>query len=87
MNEVRIADLKAHLSEHLRGVRRGRSLAVLDRNTPIARIVPYSNDAGKLSIYHPQRDPAKLREIPLPPPLKGDVDIVSLLLDERQGER
>jgi len=41
MSNVRIADLKARLSEHLRAVRRGRSLTVLDRDTPIARIVPY----------------------------------------------
>ena len=32
---IGIADLKAHLSEHLHAVRKGRSLTVLDRNTPV----------------------------------------------------
>lgn len=42
MTTVRIAALKARLSEHLRSVRQGRTLTVLDRDTPIARIVPVS---------------------------------------------
>ena len=87
MKQVRIADLKARLSEHLRGVRRGRPLTILDRDTPIARIVPYSNAAAKLLIRHPRRNSSDLSKIPLPPPLKIDVDIVSLLMKERQGER
>jgi hypothetical protein len=40
MRKVGIADLKAHLSQHLRKVRGGRTLTILDRDTPIARIVP-----------------------------------------------
>ena len=38
-----IADLKNNLSRHLTRVRRGNSIVVLDRNTPIARIVPYDH--------------------------------------------
>ncbi len=87
MKQVRIADLKARLSEHLRGVRRGQPLIVLDRDTPIARIVPYSNDARKLVVRHPRDGRSRLREVPLPSPLKADVDVVSLLLEERQGGR
>jgi prevent-host-death family protein len=45
MNKVGIADLKARLSEHLRRVRRGQTLTVLDRETPVARIVPYDVEA------------------------------------------
>lgn len=41
MSNVRIADLKARLSEHLRAVRNGGTVTVLDRDTPIARIVPF----------------------------------------------
>jgi len=33
MIDVRIADLKARLSEHLRSVRNGGTLTVLDRDT------------------------------------------------------
>ena len=40
MKQVRVAQLKARLSEYLRAVRRGETIAVLDRETPIAQIVP-----------------------------------------------
>src|SRR3990172_4833793 len=52
MKEVRIADLKARLSEHLRYVRRGHELTVLDRDTPIARLVPVEAPTG-LAIRRP----------------------------------
>lgn len=86
MKQVRIADLKAHLSEHLREVRRGRSLTVLDRDTPIARIVPFVPDARGLTVRKPRRR-LKLAKVPLPPPLPLKVDILELLREERQSER
>jgi prevent-host-death family protein len=87
MTDVRIADLKSRLSEYLRQVRRGRSVTVLDRETPIARIVPYQADAATLSIREPLKGAPKLRDVSLPPPLAIRGDIVTLLLEERQGER
>ena len=45
MKQVRIAELKARLSEYLRAVRRGETIAVLDRETPVAQIVPVRNRA------------------------------------------
>ncbi len=87
MNTVRIADLKSRLSEHLRKVRRGGSLTVLDRDTPIARIVPYEGDGASLKVRSPSPDAPKLQRVPLPPPLRLHRDIVKFLLEERQGER
>ena len=87
MNHVRIADLKSRLSEHLRQVRRGRSLTVLDRNTPIARIVPYEGNGSSLTIRPHLPNAKKLQKVPLPPPLRLRNDIVKLLLEERQSER
>lgn len=87
MNNVRIADLKSRLSEHLRRVRGGRTLTVLDRNTPIARIVPCGDTQTLLSIRAPLPGAPKLQRIPLPPPLRLRKDIVSLLLQEREPER
>ena len=62
-----MADLKAHLSEHLRRVRRGRTLTVLDRNTPVARIVPYDAEAP-LEVRRATRKPGELR-VPQPAPM------------------
>jgi prevent-host-death family protein len=87
MKTVRIADLKAHLSEHLREVRSGQALTVLDRDTPVARLVPYLPQAELLTIRRAAANSPGLHDVPLPPPLPGRIDIVALLLEERQSER
>jgi prevent-host-death family protein len=86
MKSVRVADLKAHLSEHLREVRRGSSIVVLDRDTPIARLVPYAPGSPSLAV-RPPRSKDRPGSYRFPPPLRTDVDIVSLLLEERQVDR
>lgn len=87
MSNVRIADLKSRLSEHLRKVRAGRSLTILDRDTPIARIVPWQEGDITLKVRSPLAGAPKLQRVPLPPPLRLHGDIVKLLMQERQGER
>jgi antitoxin (DNA-binding transcriptional repressor) of toxin-antitoxin stability system len=42
MKIVKIADLKNNLSRHLDHVRAGGDLVVLDRDTPVARVVPFT---------------------------------------------
>jgi prevent-host-death family protein len=79
MIKVRIADLKAHLSQHLRRVRRGRSITVLDRDTPVARIVPYDAETP-LEVRRATRRPGDLR---LPSPLPRSTDSLSVLLEDR----
>ena len=48
MATASISDLKANLSRYLRVVRRGGEVQVLDRGTPVARLVPptASDDGG-----------------------------------------
>lgn len=87
MNRVRIAELKARLSQYLRQVRRGHTLTVLDRETPVAQIIPYPSGTTVLTVRRPLSKSPRLHRIPLPPPLRIDTDIVALLLEERQGER
>jgi prevent-host-death family protein len=87
MNAVRIADLKARLSEHLRAVRRGRTLTVLDRDRPVARIVPYDGERRPLTVRSPRRGAGPLARVPLPPPLRRKIDVVALLAEERQHAR
>lgn len=89
MESVGIADLKAHLSEHLRKVRSGNALTVVDRGTPVAQIIPFSPGPERLTV-RPARHAGKLADVPLPPPMPiGDdiPDIVDLLLRERQMDR
>jgi prevent-host-death family protein len=79
MNKVGIADLKARLSEHLRRVRRGRSLIVLDRDTPVARIVPY-DPAVSLEIRRATRKP---KDLALPAAPAAKTDSLTALLEDR----
>jgi prevent-host-death family protein len=78
MKNVGIAELKARLSEHLRSVRKGGTLTVLDRDTPIARIVPYA--AQPLEIRKATR---RLRDLKLPPKPARRTDSVALLVEDR----
>ena len=79
MSRVGIADLKAHLSQHLRKVRGGRTITVLDRETPVARIVPY-DVATPLEVRRATRKPGELR---LPPPPSSPTNSLSVLLQDR----
>ena len=78
MKTIGIADLKAHLSEHLESVRKGRTLTVLDRDTPVARIVPFATEA--LEVRRARRHPKDLT-LPLPP--DAPTDSLALLLEDR----
>ena len=86
MKQVGIAALKSRLSEYLRAVRRGETISVLDRETPIAQIVPV-RERAVLRIRQPAPDAPPPNRVPLPKPAKLKLDIVDLLLEERQGHR
>jgi prevent-host-death family protein len=86
MKQVGIAKLKAHLSEYLRAVRSGQTIAVLDRETPVAQIVPIT-ERSTLPVRKPARGAPPPNRVPLPEPLKIKVDVVDLLLEQRQSHR
>jgi prevent-host-death family protein len=70
MGNIHIADFKSRLGEHLRQVQRGHVLTVMDRNTPIAQVLPYEGQGGMLEVRFPHPDHPKLSRISLPPPLR-----------------
>jgi len=86
MKRVRIAELKSHLSEYLRAVRGGQTITVLDRETPVAQIVPV-RDRASLKIRKPHPESPRVNRVPLPKPLKTGIDVVDLLFEERQLHR
>ena len=86
MKQVRIAELKARLSEHLRAVRNGETIAVFDRETPVAHIVPIRQSRA-LRVRKPAPGALPLHRVTLPKPSKLKIDIVELLLEERQNHR
>jgi prevent-host-death family protein len=84
---VGVAELKARLSEYLRSVRRGGDVVIHDRSEPIARLVPYAAGDARLIVREPAGRYAAVGRIPLPRPLKLDVDVVQVLLAERRSGR
>jgi prevent-host-death family protein len=79
MKSVGIADLKARLSQYLRFVRKGRTLMVLDRGTPVARIVPCVPEPIEV-----RRALRRVRDLVPPPPPAKPTDSVAVLLDDRR---
>jgi prevent-host-death family protein len=86
MRTVRIAELKARLSEYLRAVRNGETIAVLDRETRVAEIVPV-RAANTLRVRKPAAGAPALNRVPLPEPSISSIDVVQILLETRQPHR
>lgn len=86
MKRVGVAEFKSRLSEFLRAVQGGESIAVLDRNRAVAQIVPIRERPG-LRIRKPASDSPKPNKVSLPKPTQQNIDVVQLLLEERQNRR
>jgi prevent-host-death family protein len=86
MKNVRIGELKAKLSELLRAVRAGESITVLDRNIAVAQIVPVQHRSA-LRIRKPALGTPAPNMIPLPKLSKRTIDVLELLLEDRQRQR
>jgi prevent-host-death family protein len=82
---VGIAELKARLSNYLRAARRGETVIVYDRDTPVARLVPY--EGGPRDTLPVRRATRALRSVKLPPPLEREIDSSTALAEERQAGR
>ena len=83
MREVKIAELKAHFSAHLAAVRKGETIVVCDRATPIARLIPMKQIQDDDLILEEAIDsPSEARKIK---PLKRlkDVDVDRILAEMR----
>lgn len=85
MKSVRIAELKDRLSEHLRAVEGGAEVVVLDRDRPIARIVPLAGPARRVRFLRPARAFEDIRDRRRSRSTWA-VSSTDLLLEER-GER
>lgn len=81
---IQMADFKAHLSQYIRSVRQGHPLTLLDRQTPVAQVIPYSEKPGKLTVRPPTRQP---NQVIFPEPLGKQVDVIRYAAEERQRYR
>jgi prevent-host-death family protein len=85
MKRVKIAELKNHLSAHLRAVEQGAELEVTDRNRPIVRLIPAHPTESRIRIIPAKRSFAEVRNKRYPK-ARWRVGSLQLLLEER-GKR
>ena len=79
---AKISELKARLSSYLDAVRRGHSIVVLDRNTPIARVIPLRDASDGLALVKASAPPKDVDKIQGVRP-RGRVDLDRILLETR----
>jgi prevent-host-death family protein len=64
MKRSSVSYLKAHLSAELRAVQAGETVVVMDRNHPVARLVPLA-ESGGIEVREPLRSFGFQRPAPL----------------------
>lgn len=88
MTAAKIADLKNHLSAYLQEVRRGGEVVIMDRNHPIARIVPFSSRRHDDFVIRPARgkpsDLLKIKPVKLSHPIKFE-EVLKMLREDRDA--
>ncbi len=85
MKKAKVSELKAHLSSYLAEVKRGESVIVCERATPIAQLVPFETEGNDFSVREPRRpigDLARIRRLRLHKKVNAD-----RLLRELRGNR
>lgn len=80
---AKVSELRAQLSAYLADVRKGETVTVCDRKTPIARFVPVNDNAGGIKV----REAIDAGSLPVGPGigLKKRIDVVRLLRADRGG--
>lgn len=83
--KTQIAAFKAQLSYYLKVVRSGKEVTVIDRETPIARVIPYRARHDRQLSIHPALHPPKGLAHLQVPPAKG-ADSLAMLQDTRRDD-
>jgi antitoxin (DNA-binding transcriptional repressor) of toxin-antitoxin stability system len=55
MRTAKISEFKAHISRELASVRRGERIVILDRDVPVAQVIPFQEPAPALVPRAPTR--------------------------------
>lgn len=78
---VKVSELKTRLSGYLARVRRGETVTVCDRRTPIAKLVPFAEHPGGIDV----REAIDVVGLPTASrvALRKRIDVVALLRADR----
>ena len=84
-SQVKIAEFKNHLSRYLRAAQKGTEVVITDRETPIARLVPYKRPAKLLLSRPPTGSLKDLDRLPVYAPKNLTLaDLEEALREERR---
>jgi prevent-host-death family protein len=83
---IKIAPLRARFSEFLRRVRRGEEFIVMDRDRPVARLVPVDPEDDDLVVTPGAGTYARMGDMPLPDTVQLSEDPVRYLLEDREED-
>jgi antitoxin (DNA-binding transcriptional repressor) of toxin-antitoxin stability system len=82
MKQVKIAEFKTHLSAHLKKVRKGEEIVILDREQPIAKVIPFPGKEDELCIVQKPKIKGGLKKLRFRG-IKERIDVVKLLREDR----
>ncbi len=81
MQTINISSLKARLSACLQKVKAGETIVVLDRDTPVARLVPYRKSPG---IYKLPLRPVRGKLVDLKLKIRLPIDPAEVIRRDRE---
>ncbi len=98
MKHANISQIRDHLSEYLRTVRKGETVIVYDRATPVARLEPvpaadrdappsYRRALAAGIVIPPRTVDDAIQKLAPPPKSKRSVRLVDALVEERRAGR
>ena len=82
MKRAKVSELKARLSAYLTEVRNGSTVIVCDRNTPIAQVIPFDDNADDFEIREASRPISELL-LGKPVSLRKKVSVDKILKETR----
>ncbi|HLG18862.1 MAG TPA: type II toxin-antitoxin system Phd/YefM family antitoxin [Bdellovibrionota bacterium] len=85
MKSVRIAEFKSRLSKYLRLVQKGAEIVVMDRETPIAKVVPFGPAYDDFRVIPPKKGFEHIRTLKFEPPSKKTDSLRALLAERNRG--
>jgi len=83
MKRAKIAELKSRLSSYLADVKKGDTVVVCERQTPIARLVPVTEEDPGIRVLEAAREIGKLGKI-RPVRLRRKIDVDRILSETRE---
>ena len=86
MRSINISKFKAAMGKYLKMVQQGESLVLLDRKTPVAKMIPYQDKASlRFEVRPSVEDPSGLARLTFSAVKGRKTNTLDLLLEDRRS--